>query len=219
MRRTSDVVISDATWETVAETVAGRPLPAVRHRRQRWRMALVVLVMVALVGGVLVGVWSGPGIQVATERRSGAWGTVGAVLVMAALVAWVGAFVWMIRHDAFPRLGYDPTTGLPRRERRAIDRMSRGVAVWPAERTDVLRAVAGLRQRTTTMAIAFAPGFLLLWSGNLLTTTWSSFTALQALAAVFFAVVLALSLRWRAQYRAFLARTTADVGTGPAPGS
>lgn len=217
MRRDSDEPISDATWETVAETIAGRPLAAARRRRQQWRVVLVVLVMVAVVGGAFVGWRLGPDIDFDTEPRHGAWGTVGAVSLAASLVAWVAAFVWLLRHNAFPPLGNDPTSGLRARERRAIDRMARGVTVWPAERTDVLRAVAEQRRWTSTLTIAFAPGFLLLWSGNLLTTTWSTFTAIQAVALVFFAVVLALALRWRAQYRAFVERNPPRAEREPEP--
>jgi hypothetical protein len=219
MRRDPDEPISDATWETVAETIAGRPLAAVRRRRQQWRVVLVVLVMVAVVGGAFVGWRLGPDIDFDTEPRDGAWGTVGAVCLLASLVAWVVAVVWLLRRNAFPPLGNDPTSGLRARERRAIDRMARGVSVWPAERTDVLRAVAEQRRRTSTPIIAFAPGFLLLWSGNLLTTTWSTFTAIQAVALVFFAVVLVLALRWRAQYRAFVERNPPRAEREPAPAS
>ncbi len=217
MRRNSGDPISDATWETVAETIAGRPLPAVRRRRQQWRVVLVVLVMVALVGGVFVGVWSGPEIDLHVEQRGGLQGAVGAVLLVAAIVAWVAAIVWLLRRNTFPPLGNDPTSGLRARERRAIDRMARGVSARPAGRTDVLRAVAERRRRDTTLSVALAPGFLLLWSGNLLTTTWSAFTAIQAIALVFFAVVLALALRWRAQYRAFVERNPPRVEREPEP--
>ncbi|OEI68375.1 hypothetical protein [Curtobacterium sp. ER1/6] len=217
MRRDPDDPISDATWETVAETIAGRPLPAVRRRRQQWRVVLVVLVMVAIVGGVFVGVWSGPEIDLHTEPRDGAWGTVGAVCLVASLVAWVAAIVWLLRRDAFPPLGNDPTSGLRARERRAIDRMARGVTARPDGRTDVLRAVAERRRRDTTVSVALAPGFLLLWCGNLLTTTWSTLTAVQAVALVFFAVVLALALRWRAQYRAFVERNPPRAEREPEP--
>ncbi len=217
MRRDSDEPISDATWETVAETIAGRPLAAVRRRRQQWRVVLVVLVMVAVVGGAFVGWRLGPDIDFDTEPRHGAWGTVGAVCrgrVPRGLGRRGGLAAPPQR---VPTARERPTSGLRARERRAIDRMARGVTVWPAERTDVLRAVAEQRRRTSTPTIAFAPGFLLLWSGNLLTTTWSTFTAIQAVALVFFAVVLALALRWRAQYRAFVERNPPRAEREPEP--
>lgn len=215
----TDVRVSEETWSLVADNIAGRPHPKVRMNRQRWAVVVVVGAGLCMVLGLVFGGVAGVQMDDLTgEMRSGWPSTVGSVLLAGALVAWVVGFVRYLRQGA-PRAWSTPTSGVPRRERQRIDRMIRGRVAFPADHVEELRSIASNRLQQSAFTVVIAPGFVLLWAGNLFDHEWVPFSLLQIVAAVFFVTVLALTLRYRKQWRAFLQETEPRAGAEPAPAS
>jgi MFS family permease len=204
--------VSEETWSLVADNIAGRPRPKVRMNRQRWALVVVAGAGLCLVLGFILGGVVGAQIDDLTgEMRSGWPSTVGTVLLAAALVAWGIGFVRYLRQGA-PRAWSTPTSGVPRRERQWIDRMIRGRAAFPDEHVDELRSTAVNRLQQSAVTVMLAPGFVLLWAANLFDHEWAPSSLLQVIASVFFVTVLALTLRYRKQWRAFLQETEPRAG-------
>jgi hypothetical protein len=84
-------------------------------------------------------------------------------------------------------------------------------------RTPAALAVNRLQQSAVTVLLA--PGFVLLWAANLFDHEWAPSSLLQVIASVFFVTVLALTLRYRKQWRAFLQETEPRAGAEPTPAS
>lgn len=212
-------VVSEATWDRVADTVSGRSAPTVRRARRRWVIALGVVAGILAVAGFLVGMtFSGLFDWISSERASGWPATVGHFLLAGSLVSWAVGFVWLIRHDGVSAAP-NPTSGVPHRERRAIDRMARGMMPAPAHRADLVRTVAAHRLQQSSSSMAVLPGFPLLQAGNALMHVWSPIAVVELVAAVFFAVLLVVTIGWRAQWRAFLQRSDTTREGEPTPGS
>ncbi|MBT1675314.1 hypothetical protein [Curtobacterium aurantiacum] len=215
----TDVGVSEETWSLVADNIAGRPRPEVRMNRQRWAVVVVVGAGLCMVFGFFFGGVAGAQINDLTgEMRSGWPSTVGSVLLAGALLAWVIGFVRYLRQGA-PRAWSTPTSGVPRRERQWIDRMIRGRAAFPADHVEELRSIASNRLQQSAFTVVIAPGFVLLWAANVFDHEWAPSSLLQIVAAVFFVTVLALTLRYRKQWRAFLQETEPRAGAEPAPAS
>jgi len=215
----ADVRVSEETWSLVADNTAGRPRPKARMNRQRWAVVVVVGAGLCMVLGFVFGGVAGAQIDDLTgEMRSGWPSTVGSVLMAGALIAWVVGFVRYLRQGA-PRAWSTPTSGVPRRERQWIDRMIRGRAAFPADHVEELRSIASNRLQQSAFTVVIAPGFVLLWAGDLFDHEWAPFSLLQIVAAVFFVTVLVLTLRYRKQWRAFLQETEPRAGAEPIPAS
>lgn len=213
----TDARVSEETWSLVADNLAGRPRPKALMNRQRWAVVVVVGAGLCLVLGFILGGVAGAQIDDLTgEMRSGWPSTVGSVLIAGALVAWVIGFVRYLRQGA-PRAWSTPTSGVPRRERQWIDRMIRGRAAFPADHVEELRSIASNRLQQSAFTVVLAPGFVLLWAANVFDREWSPSSLLQIVASVFFVTVLALTLRYRKQWRAFLQETEPRAGAEPTP--
>jgi len=215
----TDFRVSEETWSLVADNIAGRPHPKVRMNRQRWAVVVVVGAGLCMVLGLVFGGVAGAQLDDLTGGMRSGWpSTVGSVLLAGALVAWVVGFVRYLRQGA-PRAWSTPTSGVPRRERQRIDRMIRGRAAFPADHVEELRSIASNRLQQSAFTVVIAPGFVLLWAANVFDHEWAPFSRLQIIAAVFFVTVLALTLRYRKQWRAFLQETEPRAGAEPAPAS
>lgn len=216
-QNTTDVRVSEETWSLVADNIAGRPRPKALMNRQRLAVGVVVGAGLCLVLGFILGGVAGAQIDDLTgEMRSGWPSAVGSVLIAGALVAWVIVFVRYLRQGA-PRAWSTPTNGVPRRERQWIDRMIRGRAAFPADHVEELRSIASNRLQQSAFTVVLAPGFVLLWAANVFDREWSPSSLLQIVASVFFVTVLALTLRYRKQWRAFLQETEPRAGAEPTP--
>ncbi|WIE72872.1 hypothetical protein [Curtobacterium sp. MCJR17_020] len=211
--------VSEETWSLVADNIAGRPRPKVRVNRQRWAVVVVVGAGLCLVLGSILGGVAGAQIDdLMGAMRSGWPSTVGSVLIVGALVAWVIGFVWYFRQGA-PRAWSTPTSGVPRRERQWIDRMIRDRAAFPADHVEELRSIASNRLQQSASTVVLAPGFVLLWAANVFDHEWAPSSLLQIVASVFFVTILVVTLRYRRQWRAFLQETEPRAGAEPAPAS
>ncbi|WP_420369899.1 hypothetical protein [Curtobacterium sp. L1-20] len=212
-------VVADATWDRVADNLAGRTPTDPARRRRIWVTVLAVGSGIAAVAGVLVALTvSTAVISWIGDSRTGWPSTVALVLQVAGILALIVGVVWVLRRDEFPR-ALDPTAGVGRAERRQITGMTRGSMPYPPREVQTVHALATLRLQQTARTTAGLPGLLLISISQVFEREWSPFSVLECALSVFLLGVLVVTRRLRRQWRAVVAETRPAGEGEPTPGS
>jgi hypothetical protein len=133
---TTTAAVADEEWATIERRLDGSPADVAvvrRHIRRRIGLLLIPFALAAGIVGVLVGLAIGgrPVDGGVSPISDGTDGTVRVVVSFAGFVAavaiWVTGAVRTHRRQGFPWSWKEPTVGLGRAERRAIEWTLRGV--------------------------------------------------------------------------------------------
>lgn len=138
-------------------------------------------------------------------------------LMIAGPVCWVIAIVR--GGGKFQSAISDPTLGLPRADRRRIERMARGKQPADLQHRTALVMLAGRRLSRSTSTFWLALGWTPFAFAQLLLNWMTWFGLPYALLTVFFLAMLLWTVRTRRQWRAFLQETEPSAGAEPTPAS
>lgn len=211
--------VSDETWQQVEDRLAGAPAgPRVRRSMVR----RIIVIGVAVVAAATAG-WLGasylPGLDLPQAGADLPDWTFFVILplMIAGPVCWVTAIVR--GGGQFQSALSDPMLGLPRADRRRIERMARGQQPADPQHRTALVALAGRRLGQSTSAFWLALGWTPFAFAQFLLNWATLFGLLYALLTVFFLAMLLWTVSKRKQWRAFLQETEPRAGGEPAPAS
>lgn len=217
-------VVTDEQWDAIDRRLDGNLVDEDRARqtkRRRNRVASAIgLAVLALFAGLLVAIIVGQRDrgQSAVSSESDLQSTVGIVAFAVALVVFAVGIVIVVRAGGIPWAWKEPTEGVSRSERRAIERCLLGRVPADPTRTRTLRRLAMTRLHQAVWAVWLVGGQLPLAIGQA-TTHWGTWlgAVFLVLAAVWAAALVAMAVR-RRRLHAFLASHPSDRGE-PASGS
>jgi hypothetical protein len=211
--------VSEETWQQVEDRLTGAPVgPRVRRSMVR----RVIWIVLAVVAAVAAGWLSAEHLPRFDLPSTGSGLPDWAFFVIVPLMI-VGPVCWV---TAIVRGGgklqsaiSDPTLGLPRADRRRIERMARGRQPANPQHRTALVALAGRRINQSTSTFWLALGWTPFSFAQLLLNWMTWFGLLYALLAVFFLAMLLGTVRKRRQWRAFLQETEPRAGAEPTSAS
>lgn len=222
---------ADEQWATIERRLDGVPGDVPRAQR-RARLALVLGVLIALVVIVVVvlfvvlGSDGSPGGGDGASRTGDRVGVgvgetlltvVGFVGTIAALVIWSVGFIRVSRRGGFPLWTKEPTLGVPRTERRTIERTMTGRIPPEPDRVRVLRRLAALRLEQSRWTAWFFSGWIPLSLAQAANAHGSWLGLLQLSLAVLWVVLLVVVSARRRRWHTFIAD---HAGPGdPTPGT
>jgi hypothetical protein len=211
--------VSDESWQQVEDRLTGAPAgPRVRRSMVRRIIVIGVAVVAAATAGWLGAAYL-PGLSLPQAGADLPDWTFFVILplMIAGPVCWVTAIVR--GGGKFQSALSDPTLGLPRVDRRRIERMARGQQPADPQHLTALVALAGRRLSQSTSTFWLALGWAPFAFAQLLLNWMTWFGLLYALLAVFFLAMLVWTVSKRRQWRAFLQETEPRAGAEPAPAS
>jgi len=204
----------DEHWQTIERRLDGSPADfanARRHAGRRFSLVLVAALLVAVVG-VLVGLAEGGSLvdSATPPIPAGAAGVIQPVFsgacMLAAIVIWVVGLVRTRRRQGFPWSWREPTAGVPRVDRRTIERTLTGRSRPEPDRVPVLRRLAALRLHQSLWAMWLFGGWVLLSLGQA-SNSWRTWVGtLQLVLAVCWVLMLVLMSVKRRRWRDFIAQ-------------
>jgi formate/nitrite transporter FocA (FNT family) len=217
-------VVTDEQWDAIDRRLDGNLVDEDRSRQSKRRRNRVTgaigLAVLALFAGVLVALLIAPddGGRSSASSHSDLQSTVGIAAFAVAMVVWAIGLVVVIRGGGIPLAWKEPTEGVPRAERRAIERGLLGRVPVNPSRTRTLRRLAMTRLHQAVWAVWLVAGQFPLAIGQA-TTHWGTWlgAVFLVLAAVWAAGLVAMAVR-RRRLRTFLA-THPPVGGDPASAS
>lgn len=214
-----DATVSDETWQQVEDRLAGAPAGPRVHRSMARRVIWIVLAVVAAVAAGWLSAEHLPRFELpSTGSDLPGWAFFVIVpLMIAGPVCWVTAIVR--GGGKFQSAISDPTLGLPRADRRRIERMARGKQPADPQHRTALVMLAGRRLSRSTSTFWLALGWTPFAFAQLLLNRMTWFGLLYALLTVFFLAMLLWTVRTRRQWRAFLQETEPSAGAEPTPAS
>jgi hypothetical protein len=222
---TTTAAVADEEWATIERRLDGSPADVAvvrRHIRRRIGLLLIPFALAAGIVGVLVGLAIGgrPVDGGVSPISDGTDGTVRVVVSFAGFVAavaiWVTGAVRTHRRQGFPWSWKEPTVGLGRAERRAIEGTLRGRAEPDRERIPVLSRLAALRIHQSGWIRWLFAGWIPLSIGQAANAGESSLGVVHLALAVFWAVMLAVLTMQQRRWRTFIVE---HAGGDPAPGT
>jgi hypothetical protein len=210
--------VADEEWATIERRLDGVPVDVPRAQR-RARLALVLGVLIALVVIVVVvlfvvlgpdGSTSGGDSASRTGDRDGVG--VGETLLtvvsfvgtIAALVIWGVGFIRVSRGGGFPLWTKEPTLGVPRTERRTIERTMTGRIPPDPDHVPLLRRLAALRLEQSRWTTWFFSGWIPLSLGQAANAHESWLGLLQLSLAVLWVVLLVVLSARRRSWHTFI---------------
>lgn len=181
-----------------------RPDP---RRLRRWALLVVAIIVVGLAAGWFIGSFpvDGTGSAASASSRSTLRGVIAFSGIGIALVVWITGLVLKIRRRGIWVTFEEPTRGLPRAERRAVERTIRGRGRVDPERVWTLRRLAIARLDQTEWTLWLFAGWLPLSIGQAAAGWGMSTGSLHSVLAVFWAGLLVVATLQRRRWRAFLA--------------
>ncbi|WP_148058333.1 hypothetical protein [Curtobacterium sp. PhB78] len=201
------------------DRLAGAP---VEPRVRRSMVRRVIWIVLAVVAAVAAGWLSAEHLPRFELPSTGSGLPDWAFFVIVPLMI-VGPVCWVIAivrgGGQFQSAISDPTFGLPRADRRRIERMARGQRPADPQHRTALVTLAGRRLSQSTSTFWLALGWTPFAFAQLLLNWMTWFGLLYALLTVFFFAMLLWTVRKRRQWRAFLQETEPRAGAEPAPGS
>jgi len=216
--------ITDEQWDAIDRRLDGNLVDEDRTRQSMRRRNRIVgaigLAVLALMAGLVVAIVVAPNDhdRSPASSQSDLQSTVGIAAFGIALVVWAIGIVLVVRGGGIPWAWKEPTEGVSRTERRAIERGLLGRVPVDPTRTRTLRRLAMTRLHQAVFAVWLVGGQLPLAIGQA-TTHWGTWLgAVFVVLAVAWAVILVAMAVRRRRLRAFLAAHPSDGG-GPASGS
>lgn len=187
-----------------------RPRP---DRRRRWVLLLLAILVVGAVAGWFIGSLPGddaPGPSTASAS-SLRWALAGAGI---GIVIWVTGFVVRLRRGQALFSFREPTTSLPRAERRVVERTIRGRAPVDPARLWTLRRLAGARLDQTEWTLWLFGGWVPFSLGQA-ANGWGAWNGwLYGVLSVCWAAMLVVATLQRRSWRAFIAAHPAAEPAG-----
>jgi uncharacterized membrane protein len=219
-------VVTDEQWDAIDRRLDGNLVddPATPPPR-RHRARLVVLIALGLVLALGAGFAAGtflPDDLGASPSSAGSVSAVRSTLGIAAfvvgIVVWVIGFVVVRRRSAFRWVWREPTQGLPRAARRAIEDVIRGRAAVDTARVRTVRRLVSSRQHQTAWTTWLFGGWLPFSIGQVAVGWGTWLGAAYCGAVVLWIAALVATFFQRRRWRAFLATHPSDGGE-PASGT
>ena len=210
--------ITDEQWDAIDRRLDGNLVDEDRTRQSMRRRNRIVgaigLAVLALMAGLVVAIVVAPNDhdRSPASSQSDLQSTVGIAAFGIALVVWAIGIVLVVRGGGIPWAWKEPTEGVSRTERRAIERGLLGRVPVDPTRTRTLRRLAMTRLHQAVWAVWLVGGQLPLAIGQA-TTHWGTWLgAVFVVLAVAWAVILVAMAVRRRRLRAFLAAHPSDGG-------
>ena len=210
--------ITDEQWDAIDRRLDGNLVDEDRTRQSMRRRNRIVgaigLAVLALMAGLVVAIVVAPNDhdRSPASSQSDLQSTVGIAAFGIALVVWAIGIVLVVRGGGIPWAWKEPTEGVSRTERRAIERGLLGRVPVDPTRTRTLRRLAMTRLHQAVFAVWLVGGQLPLAIGQA-TTHWGTWLgAVFVVLAVAWAVILVAMAVRRRRLRAFLAAHPSDGG-------